>query len=419
LQKKIENKTLNKYLLPAGSLLYAIFISVLIALLVGSMLLTSSIYKGVSNKQDLEKELRNTCDNLFEYCLSIPIDNIDNNSNLFGEASIKSTYQFTDWGAYNVLSCVVFNDKDSMSKTGLLGKNISINKNLALFLTDFNKPLKLVGKATIKGDILMSDYGISTALINKIEYTGQYHQRGAIKKSYKKLPIINKFLVDKNEAIHISYEEFKEKNIIYNSFLNPTLIIDCSTNQNFNNLKVSGNIIIKSNDSLSIHSTASFNDIIIEAPMVNFESGFSGNLQVFAKKSISLQKNVKLNYPSILYLNADLNKKMSIELKGESMVIGAVIISGDKLIYDNKRTLLIDEKALIVGEVYCKGNTQLKGDIEGTLFTNNFFLKTQTSTYDNYIFNGSIYRNKLPENFANIPLFINQNDTKKIFIKEL
>ena len=66
--------------------------------------------------------------------------------------------------------------------------------------------------------------------------------------------------------------------------------------------------------------------------------------------------------------------------------------------------LIIEEEAEVDGLVYNKGKTQLRGTVNGSLYTSKFFLKTTSSSYENHILDGKVL-NQLPNDFVCVDLF--------------
>ncbi|WAC02712.1 hypothetical protein N7U66_03310 [Lacinutrix neustonica] len=134
-----------------------------------------------------------------------------------------------------------------------------------------------------------------------------------------------------------------------------------------------------------------------------FETGFQGSVQVLAEQLVVLNEDVILKYPSGILINKGVSEKKEVRLKKNSKVLGAVVV------YDQDKSahkiIKIDKKAEVVGDVFCSGKIQLTGKIIGTVYTSSFYLKTEASTYDNYIMNGMIDRKNLPNDFVRIPLF--------------
>ena len=60
--------------------------------------------------------------------------------------------------------------------------------------------------------------------------------------------------------------------------------------------------------------------------------------------------------------------------------------------------------------MYCYGKTQLKGNVIGCLYTDRFFLKTTSTIYENYMYDGTIDREELPDYFVRLPIHENKSE---------
>ena len=142
-------------------------------------------------------------------------------------------------------------------------------------------------------------------------------------------------------------------------------------------------------------------------------------MQVFAKDWVTLQEGAELYYPSSVCINNDDNEKeLEIVLEKDSKVAGGIVFTGDSYQSSLNRMVTIEENAELIGDLYCYGKTQLKGKVVGTVYTDRFYLKTPSSVYENYIINGEINVEELPNEFINLPLF-NTSTSKYEVIKEL
>jgi hypothetical protein len=150
-------------------------------------------------------------------------------------------------------------------------------------------------------------------------------------------------------------------------------------------------------------------DVILIAPKITFEEGFAGTVQVFASKGIELEQKVILNYPSVVCVYNPTSEESLIKIKKECKITGAVVLFGNTLENINKNNVEIDQEGLIFGDIYCTGRLDLKSKVYGSAYTNRFYLKTTSSTYDNMISDIEINTIKRPKYYIAIPLF----DTKK------
>lgn len=127
---------------------------------------------------------------------------------------------------------------------------------------------------------------------------------------------------------------------------------------------------------------------------------------------------MELKYPSSIYIRNDSEERIEIFLDEKSKLAGGIVLTGDSYQSSLNRLVTIEKNAIVMGDVYCYGKTQLKGKVIGTVYTDRFYLKTASSIYENYIINGEINREALPEDFIGLPLFANEKIRYEL-IKEL
>lgn len=407
-------------MLKASSLLYAVFICFIIALFCGSIILISNLNHRVEAIFDLEERLLTTCSSSFNYYLN-SLETIS--SKITGDYlnnGITSEIHTKKWGLFDIVSCKSFVKNDTVYKTGIVGDTKKKN-DLALYLTDTDKTLYLAGKAIITGTLKTSKYGVGFASIENTTIQSANAIKGTIGRSEKTLPkliqfsFLNGLYADSTSPFFQS----KKGELIYNSFFKPTLVFDVTSESSIEHITLRGNIIVKSEDSLFVSKTAILEDIIIDAPIVIFENGFTGIVQVFATKKVNLNENVTLKYPSSIYINNDLAIEVKINFAKNSTLIGGVILTGDSFKSSKNNLLNIEETSRIIGDVYCYGKTQLRGKIIGTLYTSQFYLETTSSKYDNYLLDGEINAKELPEDFLRLSLFENKTRIKYELVKEL
>ncbi|MCX2762930.1 hypothetical protein [Aquimarina muelleri] len=394
-------------MIKASSIAYAIFICVIIGVFCYSLLVMSGHAKIHQTMLFTYVELISNNTSAQEYFLGkvkelkqedITIDLFDN--------GIVSLGSIKPWGFYDVLTTKSIFKKDTIIQVALIGQKRN-KDTIALYLTDNNKALFMVEKAKITGDVFLPKAGIKAGYITASSYRKDNFLLGSKKNSRTKLPNMNTsvFTYEPDEAVRVTFEDITSTSMYYNSYANKTIVIEVDE-ITIRNKKLSGNIILESRDSIYIKKNNEFEDIIIKAPKVVFEKGFKGNVQVIAEDIVELEENVVLMYPSGIMMSEKRSNEKEVILKKDSKILGAIVVYDKDNNVDKKIT--IDEKAEVVGTVFCNGKVQLKGTVFGTVYTNNFYLKTEGSIYDNYIMNGIIDRKSLPDFFIGISLFQTQ-----------
>ena len=402
-----------KYKIQASSLSNAIFVCLMISILCGSLVLISHYKNLFQLKTDLQNEIiiRNT--SALNYFLS------NYNDLQYGEFKsfdliddeIVSFAKKKSWGFYSTLTVGSVFKTDTVLKTVLVGqKSNSKDPLLAIYATNYDKPVKLSGSVEISGDLKVPIGRVEEAYLNgsignKIKLTGRQA------KSEKVLPKLDINLsVNSKNSGSIFIDEIKEDT--YNSFFKETKIIDVTGSNSIQNLKLLGNYILTSNNEIKISSTSVLKDILIIAPSVIVKSGFRGNVQIQAKTNVIIEENVVLEYPSSIYVSN--SSAIKVEIEDNSTVVGGIVVDGVDYKNSLETELLIGEKAKVVGTIYCYGKTQLQGELIGRIYTDRFFLKTKSSSYENVIKDAKINSRKLVSEFIELPLFNTLNNTYEV-----
>lgn len=415
-------------MIKAGSLFYAIIISLIIATTSSSFILSAYLSKIQVNNLELNNSLHLNADSGYNLLLSkqslIAINQykcID----LFDNGTDSVYVQRKQWGAYEIAISKAINRNKSIIRIGLAGFCPNVEDRYSLYLVDEDKPLSLCGNTHIKGKAILPKAGVKRAYIEGQSFSGTSLIDGEIVQSSKSMPALNTELLNylqlvfaqKTLAADDSIIELKNGltgDTIKNSFLLKTIVFTSKTPLQLNNGTYEGNIAIVSEKEITIASTVVLKEILLFAPKIIIESGFKGNLQAFASDTLILQKKVTLNYPSVLGLIKD-NKTLTdsqLILNDEDTVAGNIFVykGGNNPI--QQAGLIVSEEALIIGQVYSNGYIDVKGTINGSMMCNKIMLTTPSSVYENHLLNSIIDVSKLPKYFAGINL-VEESMSKK------
>ena len=414
MKNNIKNSIKYRLSLKASSFLNAIFICLIISVFSGCLVLVSHYQNMLNTQLSMYEDLIGRNESSFNYLINNTETLAYNQIEILDvfDDGIISSIEKKNWGFYDVLVCKTIFKNDTISKITLVGQKKNTTNTLALYTTNYDKPLKLSGSTKIFGNIKVPNGRIEQAYINGKEGNA-IKLKGSILKSDGKLPKIDKHIsIDVSSYKAISLHSLDKGTTITNGFDQPTKVIDLGGITTLTNMVFKGNIILVSSIPLEISNTAKLHDILVMAPSIHILSGFEGNIQIIAKELIDIGENVSLRYPSSIYMKNDSNP-VSVTINKNSTLIGGIVIEGDFYNENLKRSLTIHENVTIVGNVYCYGLTQLEGTVIGSIYTDKFFLKTASSNYENVILNGTINRDSLPDNFIELPLFKNAFDKKK------
>jgi hypothetical protein len=403
-------------MIKAHSLLYAIYVCLIVSIICGALLYFSNLYNQLNLYYNLQEELYIQNQSVLNFALgnkTAPVE-IEKDAN----SGIEGSYQTKSYGLLSLVLAQSYISNDTVSSVHFVGTR-NLDKN-AIYLTNLSKSLSYSGEVKLIGNNQLPNTFIETSYINNS--LNKLVMEGKISVSEPKLPEINPdfkkiFLGLKSETAKLTDIERPKDSLYYNSFFNITKEIQVKST--LSNIIFKGNFVLRSEDSIRVKKNTVLEDVILIAPKITFEEGFKGTVQAFATKGIELEEKVTLNYPSVLCVYNETLDESKIKIKKECHITGAVVLFGNNDTQIDKNTIEIDEKGLLFGDLYCTGKLMLKSNIYGSVYTNRFFLKTASSSYENMISNIEINTEKRPAYFISIPLFNTKKTTYSVIKKVL
>lgn len=409
LQKKVR----------ASSMYYALFLSMVIAVILAGMVLYSGMNRQFTSELDIESLLRSNADSGIEYGMAfaseIPVQT-PVHIRLFGEGIDSVHIARKRWGVFSVIESTATHQGKESTRIALVG-NGQLKSLCNVYVVDLGRPISICGDTRLEGKIAMPESGLKRAYIEGKNYTGTSMHYGHIISSSRNLPPLNL-------ALQKEYQTYSGELIPWSDELD-SLQVSFSENAihlisdrpiDLTGKSIRGQVILESRDSIFVGSDSELEQVILKSPVVHFQQGFSGEVQVLASKKIYLEEEVILKYPSVLSLVEDefpTEISSCIHLEDDCQVLGTVILYSQAENFRKPITLYISPMAEIDGLVYNAGRTQLQGTVVGHLYTQKLHLETAASTYENHILDGKVL-NELPENFCAVQLFENANQLTRL-----
>ncbi|HNR20928.1 MAG TPA: hypothetical protein PKL45_13155 [Bacteroidia bacterium] len=382
-----------------GVLLYAIFLSIVIAIAFSSLFLVFYSADIEVELSQIPVDLSRNANSGINYLLTSDFNSSDTiTMDLFGEGSDSVKLHQSSWGAFGLCYSKAFHKSFSNKKIALVGSNLK-DAETALYIPDNGEPISIAGSTTLTGSIYISKAGIKKAYIEGKPLENPNAVKGTLHKSEKSLPEI-KFQI---EAASQILKKIKDANIsdyslsdsINHSFTEQTLVIGSDQFIVIDGKNLNGRILIKSQKGIEVTSNNRLHNIILFAPYIKLSNDFSGELQAIASDSISVGENVKLNYPSsILVYKEDSKSLQKIHVGKNSNIIGDIILLNDST--NSGNVITIESDVVQTGNIFTNGLVQMKGTLYGGLFSNGFYLKTSSSVYKNHLFDAEINKLKQP-----------------------
>lgn len=397
---------------------FAIMASTLIAILLLSFLMLTHIHSIFKTQQEF-----------FLQTIEITNQNIlkENHTQLtetiITDDNLKSTVHKSYWGAFEKREANTELNGFTYNKKALLGTKAE-QPFTGVFLSDNNQPLIVAGSSVIEGIAYVSERGISPGIISGNYFSGSLPKGNEIRKSPGKLPqfdplwknshkVLLEYIPSINDItispdIEVKNSFFENPQYIY---MNDRWVIA----ENY-----TGHLILRSETEIVVSKHANLTDVMVVAPKITIESGFEGNAYFLASEHLIVEGDVVINYPSslILYDSSKIedpgtpSDSPHIQVSENAHVQGVVVYLTERSQeYHTKTNISIAPKALIEGELYCEGNIEMYGTVQGTVYAHRFVTNKFGSIYVNHIFNGSILGKTLSEKYCGLPF---ENTSKNV-----
>ena len=418
--------------LKSGALQLTLFITIIIAVLLMGFVLLVHSHKRFQVHTDFILETTENAQKGIEHALIHSIRLKDTLLIPMEEPSFKNIKIHRDyWGIFERVTSESKIKTNHFQKTALIGAKSKDQNRTALYLQDTRKPLVVVGNTKIEGVVFLSKQGVKAGTISGHSYTGSQLLYGSTQQS-STLPPLATEVLDQMETIEYQFSEISNAQFITiesgqysNSFLEPVQINFSNSDILINEVELTGHMIVQSKTKITVLASAVLKDVILIAPEIEIQNNVIASFQAFASKKISVGNSVQLRYPSALILNkkqrgsqpntTGIKEKPSIQIGKSSLVKGMVVYLGNDLPNNYNTQIELQEASVLIGELYCNQNTELKGTVYGTVFAKNFIANQFGSIYLNHIYNGKINVHQLPKEYVGL-LFKN---SKKEVLKWL
>jgi cytoskeletal protein CcmA (bactofilin family) len=402
----------------------AIIIALLMAFVSGFFVLKTHLAHMSELHYNLRERLMQNSSSGIQFLLADPMDVLPRQSStldLYDTKLDSVTLTRKTWGALEVIVSNAFGGKLNYTQTALVGGGPeSITSRTGLYICDLGRPIQICGNTVLKGNTYLPDEGLKRAYIEGQNYVGEKLVYGNELISKQDLPEVNNRLVldlnvqlngrFANEISTLAFYEWKEDSIT-SSFTEPTLVLNAGGTLSTGKHIISGNVILHSSGNVIVNASSNLQGTVIYAPEVEIESGFEGNIQVFASKRILVNEGVKLNYPSVIGLlspQPDSTEAHTIILEENCVVNGTVFALRMTEDTRNKIRVTSSNGFEMKGELYVDGDLDLKGKVEGSVWCRKIVLKTPSALYENHLLNVMVDPTVLSKHYLGTALFLHK-----------
>ena len=412
-----------KLKLSSNSLVITVFISLILGVICSMLVLllytklqSQSIF---STKIKLQRNLKSAI-NIVLADTVVPVLEQTNTLDLFDKGEDSAIIKTENWGLFSIASITVKANKKSKTKTFFYGQTMNQELSSSLYLTEHQTSLSISGHAKLAGDAFLPKGGLKPVFIDQRGFLYNELIKGEIKTSYDNLPeiktgicqnlngLLKKNIITSNGNVNRDIPDS-----INQSFCDSVLIIYQKSNLTLSNCKLRGHVMILSDSAIIVHNDCFLENVILAAPSIQFDEGFTGTVQAISSDSIIAKKNCHFNYPSCLILLkntiTELQPKIII---GDYCGLSGVILTVSKTKDISKTYTEIGLNSVIKGFVYSSGYLSVKGRVYGTILTDYFIYKSSPSVYINYLVDAELNRNALSRFFIAPHIFRNCCENK-------
>jgi hypothetical protein len=398
---------------PANALTITVVIAIALGLLTASLVLSAYYLRRNVQVMEIESQLQANLESATNYILGDTVlypDGREATMNIFASEKDSVIVHNKLWGLFGTAFVKAYSGSFSKEKCFFYGSPLPAFMNSCIYLADHRRSLSVVGNTRLTGDAYLSKSGIKASFINQRGYRYANLINGVIRESQENLPLMQsialQYLTHLLDTTSILSTGSLEPSRLVQSFSQPVLTIKETVPIFLSNKKIKGHILIQSDSAIEVSANNDLENVILAAPLIRFQEGFSGTVQAFATDSLVVSKNCRFSYPSSLVLiKSKSDKKQPLLQIGEGSAVTGLIFS----ICDNKDTYktFVDIKpnSRIRGVIYVNGYLSLQSDVEGTVSTDYFIYRSSSTIYENHLVDVEINRNRLPAYFGGTPFF--------------
>ena len=387
-------------MLKASALYLVIVIALAIGLICSSLVAVAYFYRAEYQKKFRSDRLNHNLLSGINLLLATPdaAYKEPERIGLFGSEKDSIVVQKKPWGIFDIGTVRAFAQRDTIYKAFSIAGAVDSAKWAALYIADDDRPISPSGKNRIEGTAFLPKAGIQTAYVDNKAYEGDKRLViGGKKISDKTLPVLDA------DRLSLLDSYFQQKGDSRNpgdsisiSYLKPTKTLDFKKQAyTLSNIRLKGNLVLRSDTTLTIDSSAKLDNILVFAPAIIVKEGFKGNCQLFATDSISVAKDCHFNYPSCLGIIRSKTGKFSPQAKitvGEASTISGTVFTWEKTPGALKPVIRISKKDTISGQIYSQDGLSLKDGcvVYGSLYTQRFLYQNSFTLYENYLINAEL-----------------------------
>ncbi|MFL5763636.1 MAG: hypothetical protein ACJ77K_06810 [Bacteroidia bacterium] len=397
-------------MIKAGSLFYAVVLSLVVSILTSSILLLGYNIRFACDRADLQRRLMLNANSGIQLLLSSgdkAEEEFRTTVDLFDQQIDSVELSSKNWGVYRVICSKAIHRNEQKMITAFCGS--APKEKYCIWMADHNRPLAVCGNTLLKGDAFLPAVGVKRGFIEGQEFNGTEMVKGEIRKSTSIVPPLAENLITSLRDIFsgqtgnsdsLAYFDEGFSDTLVNDFNKPTITFFSGTDLNLSQGFYYGNIVFVAKGTITVSHGAVLHDVLLTGRKIILQQSFRGNLQAFARDSVLLEKDVTLSYPSALGVIKSSEKGVAAVITtGSDSIFGSLLALKGKTEIDNAGVIL-EKDCFLEGEIYTDGFSAVSGVVHGSLTCSSLLLRTPSSVYENHILNATIDALARPVSYA-------------------
>jgi len=390
-------------MLKASSLYLVIMISLIISVICSALIIAAYLYYAQYQAKFRADKLQSNVNSGINILLATrdSVYKEGKSFSLFDNQDDSVFLRKENWGAYDICTVKAFTSTDTVFRVFSVARTIDSTKWSALYLIDEDRPISVSGKTRINGNAYLPKAGIRPAYVDNEAYTGDPKiVSGTIRESARKLPPLQESRLGQLEhyfgllagrAVHAFTADS-----IGNSFRENARIFSLGKRiDSIEHVSLRGKIILCSDTTLLIDGSVSLKNVLVFARAIVIKNGFHGQCQLFARDSISIQRDCSFDYPSVIGLIRTTSSTTQSPQRlniGENSRISGLVFTYEKDMHQLPPIISMDKNSVVTGQLYSQGILNLRKNttINGSVYTNRFLYKSDFTMYENYLINAAI-----------------------------
>jgi hypothetical protein len=307
------------------------------------------------------------------------------------------------WGAFSMICAKTYKFPLERKRSALVGL-VQSPQLPCLYLPGNSGGLKITGETRLEGKVIVPNAQVERAYIAGKNYPFSELVFGTTEKAELGLPPLREEWSNLSPADltkGLKPLPYTPRDSTYSFFQTTTYYQQLAPVVIGQSIR--GNVIIHSFDSIYVEARAHLHNVILIAPIVRFQTGFHGTVQVLATERVVCEPKTQLLYPSVLALNElpernELTRR-AIIVSEEAQVLGGVLMTSQRIDFRKMPLLELREKSVVGGLIYNMGESEPKGTIIGSLYTSQIMIRAGGGVYGNHLVDALISTKRLPEYF--------------------